>query len=135
MTDYRNMTDDELHRTRDLAGNTINYNDGQTIEEYFDGTVEGAANGAAQGWAVGGGAGALAEGARGAAEGFVGAISNHVQNILSNHRTQQEIRDIDFELGLGQAGLMNPVTSRKVVWLFPEQLGLELVPVLHCLQG
>ena len=27
------------------------------------------------------------------------------------------------------------VTSRKVVWLLPEQLRLEFVPVLHRLQG
>jgi len=27
------------------------------------------------------------------------------------------------------------VTSREVVWLFPEQLGFEFVPVLHRLQG
>ena len=27
------------------------------------------------------------------------------------------------------------VTSRKVIWLFPEQLWLEFVPVLHRLQG
>jgi hypothetical protein len=27
------------------------------------------------------------------------------------------------------------VTSRKVVWLFLEQLWLEFVPVLHRLQG
>ncbi len=26
-------------------------------------------------------------------------------------------------------------TSRKVVWLFLEHLGLDCVPVLHCLQG
>lgn len=28
-----------------------------------------------------------------------------------------------------------PVTSRKVVWLFSEQLRLEFVPVFHRLQG
>ena len=27
------------------------------------------------------------------------------------------------------------VTSREVVWLFPEQLGFKFVPVLHRLQG
>lgn len=27
------------------------------------------------------------------------------------------------------------VTSRKVVWLFPEQLWFEFVPILHRLQG
>jgi len=27
------------------------------------------------------------------------------------------------------------VTSRKVIWLFPEQLWLQFVPVLHRLQG
>ena len=27
------------------------------------------------------------------------------------------------------------VTSRKVIWLFLEQLRFQLVPVLHCLQG
>ncbi|MTJ05159.1 MAG: response regulator [Sediminimonas qiaohouensis] len=31
--------------------------------------------------------------------------------------------------------LMLTVTSRKVVWLFLEQLGLEFVPVFHRLQG
>ena len=37
--------------------------------------------------------------------------------------------------GLITSGRPGSVTSRQVVWLFPEQLWLECVPVLHRLQG
>ena len=38
-----------------------------------------------------------------------------------------------FQTATGTATIT--VTSRKVVWLFPEQLRFELVPILHRLQG
>lgn len=64
---------------------------------------------------------------------------------LAAHQAQSAPLIADFRLWLTQQrsrisaksrlGEKLPVTSRKVIWLFPEQLWLEFVPVLHRLQG
>ena len=60
------------------------------------------------------------------------------RRITKNKAEQQAFKSsklVGFFLASGLQKAKLTVTSRKVIWLFLEQLRFQLVPVLHCLQG
>ena len=56
-------------------------------------------------------------------------------NILIDNFIKKELYELKKQEWLEEQKNLLGVTSRKVVGLFPEQLGFHFVPVLHHLQG